>query len=1260
MACTHYESENLKKFLSIFAFIIAAAFSCPHAAKAQQADVIRGRITGPDSAAIQGVVVTATSIGGNVSRTARTDASGRFTITFPNGEGDYMISLAAIGYAAKRFEIKRSADEEILLADSRLNRIGTILEDMKVTAERPKISRTDANQPDVSGTEKQINSGAVASDLLGDLAAMAASLPGVQAVQGDDGQNGYSVLGLGADQNNTTLNGMSFGGSSIPRDAAVRSSLITSPYDVSRGGFSGGQFSISTRSGSNFMTRGMSLNMDAPQLQWTDRASRELGQEYTNVSLGGALSGPIKFDKSFYNISYQLGRRSNDLQTLLSTNASGLKAAGVAQDSVTRLLGLLQSRGIPLTTPEVPSSRLADQGSIFGAVDIAPPSSNSGQALNFSFNGNWNRQAPVSGLATEVPSHSGERTSWRGGLQSRHSAYVKNKILSETSGGLSLSKTFANPFLDLPNAFVRVNSQFTDGTSSVQALQFGGNSNLNSNQTQTSLNFLNQLSWFSVNNKHRVKMTSELRRDSNKQEQSNNTLGTFSFNTLSDFENGRASAYSRQLGVKERDVTQYVAGFSLGDAYRRSPDLQIQYGVRVDANRFANTPSLNPQVESLFGVRNDEVPNRVYFSPRIGFSWTYGTAAQIGAFEGAFRGPRAVLRGGLGVFQNGANTGSIGSAVDNTGLPGAVQQITCVGGAAPVPDWNSYTAGAGNIPAKCADGSTGSVFSNVAPNVSLFANDYDLPRSVRSNLQWNGPVLGNRFSATIEGTYSLNLNQTGTVDLNFNGNPRFALTGEDGRPVYVRATSIVPTTGAVAPLDSRVSPLFSRITEFESDLRSESRQLSLRVSPVSFNGNFSWGASYVYSNVREQVRGFSNTAGNPLLKEWARSPFDSRHQIVYNVGYNFFDWVRVNWFGNFRSGSPFTPMVAGDINGDGYSNDRAYIPAASSAVVSQGIQNLLQTGSNEAKDCLSSQVGKLAARNSCQGPWYSTANMSISLNPIKLHMPQRATISFSVSNPLGAADLLMHGSDKLRGWGQPSFPDANLLYVRGFDPATQAYRYEVNQRFGSTNTALGGFRTPVTLTASMRFDIGPTRERQMLTQQLDRGRRTEGTKISEAFLRGLVINGGTPNPMAPILRQQDSLKLTAMQADSIAVLNRMYTIKAEQIWGPVVREFVALPNNYDKNLVYDRYITARKATIDLMISIAPAVKGLMTDVQWRKLPAFVASNLDTRYLASIRNGTAMFVGNGGFGGGGFEGMFAAMGMRIEGGGGGGNVVIIRQ
>src|SRR5207247_8659745 len=138
-----------------------------------------------------------------------------------------------------------------------------------------------------------------------------------------------------------------------------------------------------------------------------------------------------------------------------------------------------------------------------------------------------------------------------------------------------------------------------------------------------------------------------------------------------------------------------------------------------------------------------------------GCSWTEGRAAQIASVLGAVRGPRAVVRGGVGLFQNLPGTNTIGSALDNTGLPTAVQQVTCVGTATPVPNWNAYLTDPSQIPTQCANGSTGSPFANVVPNVTAFARDYNSPRSVRSNLQWSGPALNNRFATSVNLTYSL-------------------------------------------------------------------------------------------------------------------------------------------------------------------------------------------------------------------------------------------------------------------------------------------------------------------------------------------------------------------------------------------------------------------------------------------------------------------------------------------------------------------------
>ena len=1241
--------------------VFIAVLAVPAPALHAQVDVIRGRVTGPDSLPIENVAVTATSIGGNVSRSVRTDRSGRFTITFPGGEGDYMVSFTHIGYAPRRFEVKRTADQEILVADTRLTPIAGVLDPVNIRAARERVRRDDV-EPDIGGTEQAIASANVPIDQLGDLAAMAASLPGVQFVPGQDGaQDGFSVLGLGADQNNSTLNGMNFGGSSMPRDAAVRSGLATSPYDVSRGGFSGAQFSLNTRPGSNFIVRGASLNLDAPQLQWTDRAARELGQEFGNVSLGGIASGPISPDRAFYNVSWQLGRRTNDLQSLVNTSDLGLQTAGVAPDSVTRLLGILAQERVPATAGSVGSHRLSDQGTLLGSFDYTPPGSTSGHAFNLTFNGGWGRTDPAGGGPTEVPGFGGTRTNWRGGVQGRHSAYFGFGILSETSLGLNAAQNHGDPYLFMPAGRVRVGSDFEDGVSGVQMLSFGGNPSIDASQRTTGAAFLNQLSWFSGNNRHRVKLTSELRHEGIAQEQATNRLGTFTFNSLADLDAGLPSSFTRQLATRRRDSDQLVGGLSLGDAWRVKRDFQLQYGLRVDGNRFLDAPAFNEAVAETFGVRNDFVPSRVYLSPRVGFSWTYGTASEITSFQGAMRNPRAVVRGGIGVFQNTPGANLVGSALEQTGLLGGAQQINCIGAAAPVPAWQDYLLDPASIPARCADGTTGTVFADAAPNVTLFSRDFEAPRSLRSNLQWSGPVLGNRFAATVDATWSLNRSQQSMVDLNFSSTERFALPDENGRPVFVAPSSIVPATGAVSSRDSRLFDDFGRVLEMRSDLHSVGRQLSVRISPTQFSTSFSWNISYVLGDVRERSRGFTSTAGNPLDVEWTRSSFDSRHQIVYNLGYNFFDAVRVSWFGSFRSGTPFTPMIASDVNGDGYSNDRAYIfdPAETSdAALAESMQSLLTSGSRQARECLATQRGVLARRNSCEGPWTSTSTLGISLNPVRFRMPQRASITFQLSNPLGAADLLFNGSSNLRGWGQQAMPDPTLLYVRGFDPAARRYRYDVNQRFGSTSPSGSAFRTPVTLTAMFRFDVGPMRERQLLTSQLDRGRTRPGAKTPEPLLRAMYSSGGILNPIATILRQQDTLGLSPAQADSIATLNRWYTIRLDSIWSPVVAYLGALPDEYDQSAAYGRYLEARRASIDLLAGLAPDVKGLLRAEQRRKLPAMVSSHLEPRYLASIRSGTASFTA--GIGGPMGGGMMMVPGGATMSSGGGERITIIRQ
>jgi hypothetical protein len=937
-------------------------------------------------------------------------------------------------------------------------------------------------------------------------------------------------------------------------------------------------------------------------------------------------------NRAFYNVSYQFDHTQRELQTLLGIDEAGLQAIGISGDSVARLLAALDTQQLPYSINTFPRQNLGQSGSLAGVIDYSPQTANS-QSFRFTFSGNGRRTLPANFNTYEAPSHSGRSNSFSSSAQLQHSTYLKSVIFTTTTLGLSRSLNESEPYLELPSAQIRINSVFADGSSGVRTVQAGGNPGLGSSQSNADVTFRNSLSWVSMDSKHRLSFTTDAKQSMSQTDQSSNLLGSFTFNSLADFEAGRPASFSRQLTQRFQRRGQTTAGISLQDSWRVNSDLQMTLGLRADAGRFGSRPDYNPLIEQAFGLRNDAVPNRVTLSPRISFSKTLGEAQQISFMEGERRGPRARIGGGIAVFQQAPSASLITRVANNTGLASAVQQLTCVGDATPIPRWDVYAQFPDSVPSECADGTGGTVFASSLPSVILVDKDYSPSRRISTDLNWRGAILRNRFMATITGSLALNLQQQGEVDLNFDPTVRFTLPEEGGRPVFVNTSSIVPTSGAVASRDARKSPLFNRVTLVNSNLRATAKQMTINLSPMNFTSTFSYSASYTVAANRRLVQGFQSTAGNPLDRDWGQNDLNAMHSIQLNLGTNIKNVLRLNWTIVGRSGAPITPRVSGDINGDGVGgNDRAFIfdPAATAdSALAADMQRLLDTGSPIARDCLRQNMGRIAGMGSCRGPWTISGNNSINLtvNPLKVRMPQRAQLRFQLGNPMGALDMLFHGAGNIRGWGQQTTPDQTLLYVRGFDPATQRFKYEVNQRFGSTRPQQNVNRAaPVTITALLQVDLGPTRERQQLTQMLDRGRTREGQMSNEQALRSQYVTGGVvPNPFISMLRQADQLQLTPEQGDSIATLNRFYMTRLDSIWTPVAKYLAELPKGpYNQDAAYDRYKAARESSVDLLLEFAPQVKHLLTAEQKRKLPQSLMNNMDPKYLKAIRSSTANF------------------------------------
>jgi hypothetical protein len=560
-------------------------------------------------------------------------------------------------------------------------------------------------------------------------------------------------------------------------------------------------------------------------------------------------------------------------------------------------------------------------------------------------------------------------------------------------------------------------------------------------------------------------------------------------------------------------------------------------------------------------------------------------------------------------------------------LPSSTRTIACVGPAAPTPSWTSYS-NIDNVPTACADNTAGNIFSNAAPSVYVFDPRFEQPRSWRTASDWSSPVLDNRYVLGLQGVYSWNMNQPGIVDMNLDQSRGFTLPAEAGRPVYAGPSAIVPATGTVAIASSRRSAAFQTVAEDRSDLHSASTQVIAKLLPVTTNKYLHWDFAYSLLSVRDQFYGFSgagNTASDPFDRQWGPHTAEGKHQFL--VDWNnvpVADLFYITASAQVSSGALFTPMVAGDINGDGYLNDRAFVfdpSRTADTALASGMRSLLANGAPAAKACLLKQLQQLAGRATCQAPWVTTASLRISLNPQKVMLPKRANVFLTFTNPLAIADLIVHGNNNTQGWGQDIPPDQNLLFVRGFDPTTRQFQYAVNDRFGSTRPQQSASRSAAFVSLNVSYDIGYTRERQMLTQRLDAGRDRPGTKSTAQTLKAFGTSS-IPNPMSMILQQSDSLNLTRKQADSLATLSTKFSRFADSVWTPAAAALETAPDHYDHGDAYHQYVVAREQTMDYLISIAPDMRGLLTAEQKRKLPTIILNYLDDRVLKFLRSSSA--------------------------------------
>jgi hypothetical protein len=1195
---------NLKSYMLVLGGMLIVLPAAAAAQVGSTTDILMGKISGADSQAVAGARVEVTSAETGITRTKTTGTDGRYTIVFPDGGGTYRITVRAIGMAPVTRDIQRQGDEDRLITDFTMGRNATQLATVQVRA-TPR--RGDANQrPEPGNTERSLNPNLVNRLPVdaGDLNALAALAPGVIQVPGTDSTKAsFNVAGQPSNQNSITLDGLSFGAGSVPSEALRNTRVVTSTYDVARGQFTGGQVASTTRGGTNNVQGAVSYSHRDPNLEFVEDSSEAFGQKYTQNQVNFGAGGPIIKDKLFTFGALTFSRRTDPLLSLLAADPLTLQRLGTNPDSVARFLGIVQGLGLPLTSPLDPDQRLNDNTSALVRVDY-----NFAEDHSLMLRGDWrgNTQLGSRLNALALPHSGGDvKGSGAGGMLTLTSH--AGMFINELRGYKSVDNRNTSGYLSVPDGRVVVASVLEDGSSAISSLQFGGNPSLPQETRSSLLEVSDEISRLTTTGGHRFKLGGLANVQRSSVGFVPNRFGTFSFNSLADFEAGVPTQFTRTLFARDQQSATNNFGAYLGDSWRVSPEVQVTYGLRGEGSRYPNKPDYNPDVEATFGRRTDQLPSEFHVSPRAGFTVFLG--------ESQFGPPPLTLRGGFGEFRGTAPAQLFASALNATGLNNGQSVLTCVGPSAPTPDWAAYLADPSTIPSTCNGGTP--IFANQRRNVTVFDPDFQAPRAWRGSLGLNRRFW-DRYSFSIDASYARGVAQSSSVDMNLDTSPKFTLANEGNRPVYVPQSAIVPSSGAVSVLGSRLYPQYGVVNEIESNLSSHTKQITFGLNGITRKGLL-LNASYTLTSSFDQSQGFSSgaaagfggtagsTAGNPNIAEWGRSDNGRRHAVLTTITYPIKPAFELTAIGRATSGSYFAPLVGGDVNGDGRNNDRAFVfrpadaLAANDTAVANGMTRLLASTSARARECLMAQMGRVASRSSCSSPWSPSLDLQANIRPAGFGLDRRLTISISTMNALTGLDQLLHGNDKLHGWGQPSFPDRTLLYVRGFDPATSTYQYQVNEHFGVANGTRNAFRVPFQLAIQGRLTLGTDPARQQFNNAIGRG---AGGRLNAEALKARMTRL-VPNAFLEIIAANDSakLELTPDQITRLQTGGDAFKVKSDSLVDKVAAILgdttVKSPDPMTIFAKLQPSITEGRKLATQAINDA---KGILTPEQWAKVP----------------------------------------------------------
>jgi outer membrane receptor for ferrienterochelin and colicin len=893
-------------------FLFAAALLAavvPFSAFAQSSNgSISGTVTDEAGAVLPGVTITAVNTATGLSRSEVSNPVGHFSIALLP-PGIYSVSSELSGFQAVKFD-RITVD---VGSDSGVNfklKPG-VTESVTVTAAAPLVDTTRSEVSSVVGERAIENLPTNGRNFID----FVLTTPGVvRDVRAGDisfaGQRGtLNSLVIDGANNDNTFFGQSLGRTGSGRapyqfsqDAVKEFQVNTNSYSAEYGRAGGAVINVVTKSGTNefhgtafdfLRDRRYNANDYINTIQTPPRVKGP----YHFDQYGFSLGGPIVPEKHFFFANYDAQRNSIDNPILLGVAASQVPSDAASQAGYQKVLA------------QAATYQKTQNQDVFLIKTDHELFKNDHLSLRY------NRQKFTggnfeNGNSSNALGHTGDSLVQTDTLSLSNSTILTNSLFNEVRAQYAKDSEPGKANSADPEAQINQNS--------IRVINIGRNTFSPRETTIKRHQIADTLT--DVIGSHTVKMGADINQDKILNFFPGNFFGSYSFNSLANFQNGIAASYLQAFAgpgtsgpVTHPDMTEYAA--FVHDEWQMRPTLTINAGLRYDFQKIAQPSVRNPDAQLLAaGIDTSKVPeDHNNIAPRLGFAWTPNTAS------------RTVVRGGYGIFYGRTPAIMIGTAHSNNGIN--VQTLNFTGSLIPTYP-NIYTT----IP-------TGVTLPK--PTIFAFDPNFQNPKVQQSSLGVER-ALTNDVAVSVTYQYVKGSDLPRTIDINVS-NPTTVTV-----PVFSAASGAQIGTSTFTRYTGRPFANFARILEFQSSANSQYNGLTLDLQK-RFSNNWQMRLAYTYSKVKDDrpdatavVPGTDDPkfAQDPLNLhgDWAPGDNDVPHRVVLSGVWSldsysqkmggmsraFLGGWTISGIASWQSGQPYTPVVSTDINNDGNArNDRA-------------------------------------------------------------------------------------------------------------------------------------------------------------------------------------------------------------------------------------------------------------------------------------------------------------------------------------------------